>query len=117
IDNPHAACALGFLEAFSDLNAAEYGGLADLRQTDDCQVANHLEAAGEAVELNDRLVPAGIQINIAEAAGAGFEQPQSAGMPARRMGHRKTAGDDLVRLDVDEDPAAFFVFAPATSGI
>ena len=117
VDDPHAAGAFGFLKPLGDLDAAEDGRFANLRQADEGQVADHFEAAGETVEVDDRFVLAGVQINGAKTAGARFEQPQAAGMPARRMGHRQIAGDDFVRVDVDQDAAALFVFAPAAGRV
>ena len=56
VDDPHAAGALGFLQSLGDLDAAEDGRFADLREADERQVADHFQAAGEAVEADDRLV-------------------------------------------------------------
>src|SRR5262249_34211295 len=115
VDDPYATGPLGFLQSFGDLNAAENGGFAGLPGADEGQVAALFQTPGEAVDLADRFVLAGVEINRAEPAGTRFEQPQPACMPARRMRHRQIAGDDFVRFDIDENAAALFVFTPAAA--
>jgi len=48
---------------------------------------------------------------------AGFQHPQAVLIPARRVRHGQPAQDDLVALNVHEDPAARLVGPPATGGI
>ena len=62
------------------------------------------------------ITPGG-QVDVAQATGPRFEQPQPAGVPAWRMGHRKSAGDNFVGLNVDQDSAAFLVFTPAAARV
>ena len=111
IDDPHAASPFGFFQSLGDLDAAEDGRLANLRQADERQIADHFHAAREAFEVHDRLVAPVFRSTMPQAPGARFQQPQPAIVPPRRMGHRQPAGNDFVRLDVDENAAASFILA------
>ena len=61
VDDPHAADAL--FEPLDQRDAAEDGGLADLRQADERQRSEEREAAGEAGQLGDGFVAARGQVD------------------------------------------------------
>src|SRR6185312_6248427 len=75
------------------------------------------EAAGIAGAERHRLEPAGREVDIAEIAVAGIEQPQLAVVPARRMRHRETGQDRLAARNVEHHAAGAAMLAPAVGDI
>src|SRR5712691_1024734 len=111
INDRHAASSL--FDALDNWNPAEHGRLADLRQANHRQRSRGGDAAREAVQLRNRFIATGPQIDRSQTAVARFQQPQPTVVPARRMWHRQARADDFVRADVDQHTAASLVRSPA----
>ena len=74
VHDPDAAEPLG--EPLGQRQAAEGRGLADLGQADEGERAGEGEPAGEAGQLGDGLVGARVEVDHAEPALAGLEDPE-----------------------------------------
>ena len=70
VNDADAASALVFLEAFGDRDAAEDRAFAHLRQPDERQAPGEVETASETGGLGNRLVAAGIRVDVAQRSRA-----------------------------------------------
>ena len=96
-----------------DRDAAEDGAVAHLRQPDEREVAGEVDPAGKPRHFGDRLVLAVVQVDEAERPRTRLADPEPAGVPPWRVGHRQPAGDHLAGLHVDHDAALGLVRPPA----
>ena len=113
MDDSHSADAFLVLQSSRNGDAAEDGGLADLRKSHEREVAVEAQAACEAVELADWFVAAVREVDGSQAAIAGLQQPQASVVPARGVRHGESLPHDLAAGDVDQHTAVLFVFSPA----
>src|SRR5213594_1557953 len=74
IYHPHAAGALA--QPLHEWNAAEHRALTHLRETDESQRSDEIDAAREARHLRDRSPRAPIEVDRCQASFAGFEHPE-----------------------------------------
>jgi hypothetical protein len=86
-------------------------------ESDEREVAVEREAAQVAGAEGERHEAAGVEVDMAELAGAGIEQPQPVPVPARRVRHRQAGGDDLAAGDVDDDATVGAMVAPAVDDV
>ena len=86
-------------------------------QADQGEVADEAQPAQVAGQKQTGTKRAGLQIGIAEFAGAGIVQPQPAAVPARRMRHRQAAQDDRIGRHIDDAAAVAAMVAPAVDRV
>ena len=115
VDDPHAAGAL--LQLIDERDVAEDCALADLREADECEVAVEVYAAREAGQPGDAGRAAGPRIDDGDGADAGFQNPKTPRVEARRVRHAKARADCLAALDIEEEAAAGFVLPPAAGRV
>jgi len=113
VDHADAALQLGM--PFGDRHAAEDGGLADPRQADEREVAVEGETPREPGNRRNLGPLTGVAIDRLERAQPRVEHQQAVAIPARRVGHRKTAGEHLAARHVEHAAGVVLLGAPAAA--
>ena len=93
---------LSSLAPLGDRDAAESGGLPDLRQPDERKRPGEGQAAGIARQRGHVIMPAAGRVDPHEPSHTRVEQPDLAAVHPRRMGHGEAPRDRLVAVDVDQ---------------
>src|SRR4029077_17647083 len=93
-------------------DSAEHGALTYLRQANESQRSDKVDAPRETGYLRDGPPRTMLKIDLSQGSLTGFEQPELSLIPARRVRHGKPAEQDFIGFYVTQDAASGLVRAP-----